>query len=277
MTVVRRHAACSSASRMGTTRAASVVRHPLWTAGTIVARAGRPARAGNRAAGGRSPRAARVSAAPVGTNATVVRRARRVGCDSLDRSGEPAPSGRSRRCSVTRRPAWSTSVKVPAGASFVCGCALSPQVWQERPPRSRSRSRCASPRRTAARPGATKSPSRSIRARSGPIGAGIRSRSRSPRRLSPRSTSTSRCRLASRAAVGRQRLGPFRRAALRVAPPRHRESAARSTPSRAACAPTACATRSSSCARSGIAGHDAEAYARWVARHTRDEAGARAA
>ena len=74
-------------------RAANVVRHPLWTAGTIARGLAAAARPGNRPAGGRSPRAARVSAAPVGANATVVRRARRVGCHSLDRSGQPAPSG----------------------------------------------------------------------------------------------------------------------------------------------------------------------------------------
>ena len=99
-------------------RALRVVRHPLWTAGTVArGLAAAPVPATARRALDHLVRP-RLAAAPVGTDAALVRRARRVRRHSLDSARSTSGIACARRCSVTRRPDSSTSVKAPAGSSL---------------------------------------------------------------------------------------------------------------------------------------------------------------
>ena len=80
-------------ARQGATRAANVVRHPLWTAGTVARGLAVETRTGHGAPGHRSPGTARVPAAPVGAVAPMVRGTGRVRRDSLDWPRQPAAPG----------------------------------------------------------------------------------------------------------------------------------------------------------------------------------------
>ena len=262
---------CSSASRRGD-RAANVVRHPFWTAGTVArGLAAPPGPATARRAVDHLVRRAS-STAPLGTRSPVVRRTRRVGWRSAGLVRSTSAIGPSRRCSVTRLPGWTYQVKVPAGASFVCGCALSPQVWQARPPRVAFTSR--RPRRraeggTAWRDEVTVSidpgaqwTDRRWHTVAIPLPADAGARARHPR-LALDTSGAGACRSATRGRFSGSR------ASSGVGGPRKSGDRIQTFARRV----RTDGLRSSIelLRTSGIAAHDAEAYARWVARHTPDE------
>ena len=162
-------------------------------------------------------------------------------------------------------------VTVPDGSRFLCACAISPQVWQEHPPRVEFTIGVEVP----AAPGSpwrrevtvSIDPGRKLDRSA--MAPGV-DRSASQRRPPLEVVVT----LSTRVASGprRQRVGDLRRTALRVAA-KHRRSA---TLDRHVCQPSpdqrACALRFELLNAAGITTPDAEAYPRWVAQHTRTDA-----
>jgi len=120
--------------RQSATRAANVVRHPLWTAGTVSrGLAARPVPATAR----RAVEYLRRRTFPLRLSSPS-----RRWSEGPDESvairwiGPVNLRHRVLEAMLCHPPAGlEYQVKVPAGASFACDCALSPQVWQDRPPR----------------------------------------------------------------------------------------------------------------------------------------------
>jgi O-antigen biosynthesis protein len=120
--------------RQGALRALRAVRHPLWTAGTIArGLAARPAPATAKRALDHLVR----RALPLRLSAPTHRWAE--GSDesiAIRWIGPVNLRHRVLEAMLCHPPAGlEYEIKVPAGASFVADCALSPQVWQEHPPR----------------------------------------------------------------------------------------------------------------------------------------------
>ena len=121
-------------TKAGATRAARIVRHPIWTAGTIVrGLAARPAPATARRAIDHLIR----RSYPLRLTSPTRRWAEGVDETVAIRWIGPFNLRHLvREAMLCHPPAGLVyDVTVPAGAAFVCDVALSPQVWQEHPPR----------------------------------------------------------------------------------------------------------------------------------------------
>jgi O-antigen biosynthesis protein len=122
-------------ARQGASRAGQIVRHPFWTAGTVVR--------GLAAAPG--PATARRAFDHLRRRTLPLRLSSpaRRWTDSSDESiairwiGPFNLRHRTFEALLCHPPSGlEYRTKVPAGSRFVCECALSPQVWQEHPPRT---------------------------------------------------------------------------------------------------------------------------------------------
>jgi GT2 family glycosyltransferase len=120
-------------ARTGTTRAVNAIRHPLWTAGTVV-------------------RGLAAAPAPATASRALQYLVRRVFPLRLTAPTRRSSEGNDEtiairwigpinlrhqiREALLCHPPASVEyrTRVPAGARFVCDCALSPQVWQSHPP-----------------------------------------------------------------------------------------------------------------------------------------------
>ena len=209
-------------ARSGVGRAVNAVRHPLWTTGTVVRGLAAGARAGRGAPRGRriscaacfrcvSPR--RSAAGRTGPIETIA--IRWIGPVNLRHEVREAllvPSASRRRIPHARPGALDLRLRLRAVAAGLAGSSAAGRIH-----RQRRRSTVFASVSTWTH-GAARRDSRSIRARAGPIGAGTGSRSSCRAVDEPRVdvVVTLSTRVAG-AGERRQRLGPLRRAALRVA------------------------------------------------------------
>jgi GT2 family glycosyltransferase len=121
-------------ARQGASRAGRIIRHPLWTAGTVA----------RGLAATSAPAAARRAFKHLRQRSLPLRLSSpsRRWTDSSEESiairwiGPINLRHRTFEALLCHPPAGlEYRIKAPAGSRFVCECALSPQVWQEYPPR----------------------------------------------------------------------------------------------------------------------------------------------
>ena len=252
------------------TRAARVVRHPVWTTGTVVRgllAGGAPATAR------RAVNHLRQRSLPLRLSSPF-RRWFEHGEESLAIRwiGPINLRHRSFEALLCHPPAGvEYRVTVPAGSRFVCACAISPQVWQEHPPRVEFTIGVEVP----AAPGSPWRREVTVSIDPGRNWTDRRWHTVSidlPADNGRRSKSSSRSRPGSRRVRRRQRVGDLRRAALRVAAKPGRSATLDLPRSPAVSGPTGLRSSLDLLNAAGITTPDAEAYPRWVARHTRTDA-----